>query len=367
VETLMYERKHVREILGYVPGHQPDGVAIKLNTNENPFPPSARVMACLANVLPVSLQRYPDASATAFRQVAARIHGLAPDEIVATNGGDELLRLALTTFADPSHPVGIVTPGYGLYSVLAGLHQAPLSEVPLTETWQLPVTTAERWNAAGAQLAFLTNPHAPSGTLFPIATIQKLAASFRGVLVIDEAYVDFVDPAQGYDATTLIGRYPNVLLLRTLSKGYSLAGLRLAYGLGQAGLIEPILSKTKDSYNIDAIAQLLGAVALEDRAHAGASWEAVCREREGLRRDLRDLGLDALPSQTNFLLVSVASHGNEHDARHVYAKLIERNIYVRWFDTDRLRDKLRITIGTPEENVAVVAALRQIIGQRGTE
>ena len=251
--------------------------------------------------------------------------------------------------------------------MLAGLHQALLSEVPLTETWQLPVTTARRWNAAGAQLAFLTNPHAPSGTLFPITTIQKLAASFRGVLVIDEAYVDFVDPAQGYDATTLIARYPNVLLLRTLSKGYSLAGLRLAYGLGQAGLIEPILSKTKDSYNIDAIAQLLGAVALEDRAHAGASWEAVCRERERLRRDLRDLGLEVLPSQTNFLLVSVASHGNEHNARHVYAKLIERNIYVRWFDTDRLRDKLRITIGTPEENVAVVAALRQIIGQRGTE
>ena len=282
-------------------------------------------MACLADVLSVSLQRYPDASATAFRQVAARIHGLAPDEIVATNGGDELLRLALTTFADPRHPVGIVTPGYGLYSVLAGLHQAPLSEVPLTETWQLPVTTASRWNAARVP----DEPARPIGNALSVATIQKLAASFRGVLVIDEAYVDFVDPAQGYDATTLIARYPNVLLLRTLSKG--LFARRLAPRLWPrpSGPDRADPQQDKDSYDIDAIAQLLRAVALEDRAHAGTSWEAVCRERDSSGGISRGLGLDVLPSQTNFLLVSVASHGNEQFAPHVYAKLIERNIYVR--------------------------------------
>jgi histidinol-phosphate aminotransferase len=357
----MYERTHIRRIEGYEPGLQPDGDAIKLNTNENPFPPSPRVMARLAHVLPIMLQRYPDPLAMAFRLVAARVHGLVPDQIVATNGGDELLRLALATFVDPDRPVGIVSPGYGLYSVLAALHRAPLSEVPLTETWQLPERTASRWNTDGAQLAFLTNPHAPSGALFPMMAIERLAASFQGVLVIDEAYVDFVDPAMGYDTTKLIARYPNLLLLRTLSKGYSLAGLRLGYGLGDESLIRPILSKTKDSYNVDAIAQLLGASALDDQAHARVCWEVVRRERDMLSRDLQDLGFDVAPSQTNFLLVSVPAHGKRDEARELYGRLVERKIYVRWFDTARLRNKLRITIGTPEENATLVRVLRQIV------
>jgi histidinol-phosphate aminotransferase len=358
----MSERAHIRGVAGYVPGVQPDGAAVKLNTNENPFPPSPRVMARLADVLPTTLQRYPDPSATTFRLVAARVHGLAPEQVVATNGGDELLRLALTTFADPGRPVGVLAPGYGLYSVLAALHQAPLSEVALPRGWSFPETTANQWNADGVQLAFLTNPHAPSGSLFPLDAIEALARSFRGVLVIDEAYVDFVDPALGYDATRLVGRYPNVLLLRTLSKGYSLAGLRLGYGLGHPGLIKPILGKTKDSYNVDAVAQLLGAAALDDRAHASATWEVVRQERETLSQRLQGLGLDVVPSQTNFLLASVPKHGKGRDAGQVHARLTERNIHVRWFDVDRLRDKLRVTIGAPEENASLISALREIIG-----
>src|ERR1700751_740705 len=138
----MHERTHIRQIEGYVPGLQPNGDDITLNPNENPFPPSPRVMARLADVLPIMLQRYPDPSATAFRLVAARAHGLAPQPVVVTNGGAELLRLTLTPFADPDRPVGIVSPCYGLYSVLAALHRAPLSEVLLSETWQLPERTA---------------------------------------------------------------------------------------------------------------------------------------------------------------------------------------------------------------------------------
>ena len=323
-------------------------------------------MARLADILPVTLQRYPDPSASAFRLAAARVHGLAPDQIVATNGGDELLRLALTTFADPGRPIGIVSPGYGLYSVLAAVHQSPLSEVPLTDTWQLPESTASRWNAAGAQLAVLTNPHAPSGALFPIATIERLAASFEGVLLIDEAYVDFVEPAAGCDTTKLLARCPNVLLLRTLSKGYSLAGLRFGYGLGDERLIKPILGKTKDSYNVDTIAQLLAASALDDQAYARASWEAVRKERATLSRHLRDIGFGVAPSQANFLLVSVPAHRPGSDATELYAKLMDRKIYVRWFDAARLRDKLRVTVGTPEENSALIRALRQIMTRAPT-
>jgi histidinol-phosphate aminotransferase len=357
----MYERKHIRQIAGYVPGFQPDGSAIKLNTNENPFPPSPRVMARLADVQPFMLQRYPDPSAAAFRSAAGRAHGLAPNQVVATNGGDELLRLALATFSDPGRPVGIVSPGYGLYSVLADLHQAPTADVPLTETWQLPESTAHHWNEAGAQLAFLANPHAPSGVLFPIAAIESLATSFRGVLVIDEAYIDFVDPSFGYDATALIARCPNILLLRSLSKGYSLAGLRLGYGLGDEGLIHPILAKTKDSYNVDAIAQLLATAALDDQNHARFSWEVVRRERDILSGRLRDLGFDVAPSQTNFLLASIPARNTDVDVPALYARLMARKIYVRWFDADRLRDKLRVTIGTPEENAALVGAIEQIM------
>lgn len=357
----MFERDHIRQTEGYVPGFQPSDGAIKLNTNENPYPPSPNAMVALGAIRPAMLQRYPDPLAKAFRNVAARIHGLAPNQVVATNAGDELLRLALMTFADPGRPVGIVTPSYGLYSVLAALQQAPLSEVGLTETWQLPETAAERWNEDGAKVAILTNPHAPSGMLIPIQIVERLAITFRGVLVIDEAYVDFVDPALAHDATTLLARFPNVLLLRTMSKAYSLAGLRLGYGLGDPALIEPMLTKTKDSYNVDAIAQLVGAAALQDSAYAHAIWTKVRKERTRVACELSSDGLRSVPSQTNFLLVTFAAQKNGRSASDVYRELIKRNIYVRWFDAPRLRDKLRITIGTPQENDALLSAHRDLM------
>ncbi len=357
----MFERAHIREIEGYVPGIQPSASAIKLNTNENPYPPSPRVMAALREISPAMLQRYPDPLAKAFRTVAARIHRLSADEVIATNAGDELLRLALNTFVDPGRSVGIVTPSYGLYSVLAALHQAPLSEVALTEAWQLPEGTAERWNEDGAQIAILTNPHAPTGTLVPFKMIERLAAAFQGVLVIDEAYVDFIDPALDHDATTLVRQYPNVLLLRTMSKAYSLAGLRLGYGLGDPALIEPMLAKTKDSYNVDAIAQLIGAAALEDGDYARSTWQEVRLERTRVANELAQSGFSPFASQTNFILVPLAQPYAKCSAAVAYRKLIERNIYVRWFDAPRLRDKLRITIGTRQENEIFLSALRDVV------
>jgi histidinol-phosphate aminotransferase len=347
---------------GYVPGFQPRRPAIKLNTNENPYPPSPAVMARLATIPADALQRYPDPTADDFRTIAARVHNLTSDHVVATNGGDELLRLALTTFLEPHRSLGVLSPSYGLYSILADIHQAPLSVVPLTCDWHIPDDAADRWNAAGAQLAIVTNPHAPSGTLASIAWLDRLAARFQGVLLIDEAYVDFVDPTLHHDATTLIGMHSNVLLLRTLSKGYSLAGLRLAYGLGDPQLIAPILRKTKDSYNVDAIAQMLGAAALENTASAASSWSAVREARAHLERELTALGLQSYPSQANFLLVSVPAEAGQGQAKGLYERLMSRDIYVRWFDEEALRDMLRVTIGTPEENAALVKALKELQG-----
>jgi histidinol-phosphate aminotransferase len=210
--------------------------------------------------------------------------------------------------------------------------------------------TYERWNAAGAPLAIMTNPHAPSGALASAAELHKLALTFRGVLLVDEAYVDFVDPEIGHETSTMVAAYPNVLLLRTLSKGYSLAGLRLAYGLGAAELVAPMLSKTKDSYNVDAIAQAVGTAALEDVRSAARSWEAVRHERRALDLALTAIGFLCSPSQANFLLATVPAVGQWHSAEKVYRFLMARRIFVRWFNEGGLRDKLRISIGTPEEN-----------------
>src|SRR5882724_3746962 len=279
---MTYERTHLKTMQGYTPGVQPDTPVIKLNTNENPYPPGAAAVHALSTLSAEMLQRYPDPLAAAFRASAAGLHHLAPENVIATNGGDELLRLALTTFLDPGKPLGLLTPSYSLYSVLATIHGSPLASVPLGNDWSVPDDTAERWNAAGAPLAILTNPHAPSGTLASAAELHRLALTFRGVLLVDEAYVDFVDPEIGHETSALVAAHPNVLLLRTLSKGYSLAGLRLAYGLGDAELVAPMLSKTKDSYNVDAVAQAVGAAALQDVRSASASWEAVRNERETL-------------------------------------------------------------------------------------
>jgi histidinol-phosphate aminotransferase len=359
-----YERPHLKAMQGYTPGEQPDTPAIKLNTNENPYAPGPAVAHALRSFPLDMLQRYPDPLAGAFRASAARLHRLSPANVIATNGGDELLRLALTTFLDPGKPLGLLTPSYGLYSVLATIHGSPLASVPLGDDWSVPADTAERWNAAGAPLAIMTNPHAPSGTLASAAALHQLVRTFRGVLLVDEAYVDFVDPEIGHETAAMAAAYPNVLLLRTLSKGYSLAGLRLAYGLGATELVAPMLSKTKDSYNVDAVAQALGTAALEDVRSAAGSWEAVRHERRALDLALTAMGLPCAPSQANFLLATVPSGARWHSAEKVYRSLMARGIFVRWFDEEGLRDKLRISIGTPEENRHLLAALRLLDGSR---
>lgn len=354
---MSYERDAIARMSGYVPGEQPArAVVAKLNTNENPYPPCPAVMAALHGISGDALQRYPNAMADGFRTEAARVHDLTADNVIATNGGDELLRLAITTFLEPGGPLGIVEPGYSLYPVLAALNASPLFRVPLADDWSVPADLARRWNDAGIRLAMLVNPHVPSGRLAPVAEIAEIAKAFKGVLLLDEAYVDFIDPDRGYDSTPLVRDLPNVLLLRTMSKGYSLAGLRFAYGLGSPTLIQPMLTKTKDSYNVDAVAQALATASLRHRDEAAKTWQAVRSERTRMTEALTTRGYACPPSQTNFLLADVPG-GN---APSVYRTLAEDGIYVRWFDQDRLRDKLRISIGTPQENDALLAALDRI-------
>ncbi len=358
-----YERHNIARMTGYTPGEQPDGVdVVKLNTNENPYPPSRVVMETLRTIDGDKLRRYPNPTARPFREAAAELHGVSPQQIIATNGGDELLRLVITTFVEPGRPVGTVEPSYSLYPVLAAIHDTPTLEVLLDDEWAPPApeALAQTWNDAGAQLAFIVNPHAPSGRLMNTDELAAVAQAFNGVLVVDEAYIDFVDPAFAHDTVPLADRFDNVLLLRTMSKGYSLAGLRFGYGIASAGLVEPMQTKTKDSYNTDAISQALATAALEGQSKASRTWAAVRDERKRVTAELITLGLSVAPSQSNFVLATVPdSFGGGAGA--VYESLKARNILVRYFDADRLRDKLRITIGTPEENTALLKTLRDLL------
>ncbi len=354
-----YERANIAAMQGYVPGKQPaSSDTIKLNTNENPYPPCQAVMEALRAIGPEALRRYPPPSAEGFREVAAAMHGLGPEQLIAVNGGDELLRLALTTFVEPGAPIGVVAPSYSLYPVLAQIHGSPVLAAEAGADWSPPADLAAQMNDGGAQLLLLVNPHAPSGNLLAAAELARLARAFRGVLLVDEAYVDFVDPALGHDMVALLAAHDNLLLLRTLSKGYSLAGLRFGYGLGAASLIAPMLWKTRDSYNVDAVAQRLATVALEQRAEAEHSWRKVRAERERLGAELRALGFELPPSQTNFVLARAPRAAS---APGLQQGLEQRGVLVRHFPEPRLRDSLRITVGTPEQNARLLSALRALL------
>jgi histidinol-phosphate aminotransferase len=369
---MTYERTNIEDLTPYTPGEQPRHVRmVKLNTNENPYPPAQAVLQAIAQVGGESLRRYPPPSADAFREAAAEAFNLSPEQIIATNGGDELLRMAITTFCLPRPPVGrggadrgdmggiaVAEPSYSLYPVLAAIHDTPVARISLCEDWSLPDDFARRVIDAGARLAIIVNPHAPSGHLEPWPKLEAIARQLVGhaVLMIDEAYVDFavsdalplLDASRGLD---------NVLLLRTLSKGYSLAGLRFGFGLGGPSLINA-LHKVRDSYNTDILAQTAATAALKHRDQARESWQRVMAERRRLGESLAARSWQVLPSESNFLLATPPAKAAA--AAEIYQLLKQQGICVRYFDEDRLRDKLRITIGTPEQNDALLSALDAI-------
>lgn len=354
---MTYERPNIAAMHGYTPGEQPAAKdVVKLNTNENPYPPGPAVIVALRQIEPESLRRYPNPTALDFRQAAASEHHLSPDHIIPTNGGDELLRLLIATFVDPKQVIGYADPSYSLYPVLAAAHDAKVFRIPLEADWQLPADYVDRLHSVDAKLAFIVNPHAPSGRLTPADQLAEIAHAFNGVLVVDEAYVDFVDPALHHDCIELIrsGQLDNIVLLRSMSKGYSLAGMRFGYGIGAPSLIEPMLTKTRDSYNTDVVSQAVATASITHRDQAAKTWAAVREQRDEVIGELTAMGFDVFPSQSNFVL---AQHAH---ARTLYEQLKARQIFVRYFDAARLDDKLRITIGTLDQNQALLDVLREL-------
>jgi len=353
---MSFERDNIHKMAGYTYGEQPsDDSVVKLNTNENPYPPGPAVQSALAEFKVESLRRYPPALANEFRTAAAELHNVGVENIIATRGGDELLRLLFTTFADLGDIIAVTEPTYSLYPVLAQIQGAEVLSVPLAHDWNLPQDFAETANNANAKMTFVVNPHAPSGTLITTETIRRLAIELNSILLVDEAYVDFISPERQYGCLDLVRDHENVIFLRSLSKGYGLAGIRFGYGIGHATLIEPMLTKTRDSYNLDAISQQLATAAILDQTYAKQTWALVRASRRDLHKALQQRGFDVLPSESNFLLATTPDSGPSAEA--LYIGLKAQNVFVRFFNVVGMDDKLRITVGTDDENAALLAAL----------
>lgn len=337
---------------GYTPGEQPQGGGfIKLNTNENPYPPSPRVREAIAACATDDVRLYPDPMATALRDAAARRYDLPRDCIVAGNGSDDLLAMVMRACIDPGDAVVYPHPTYSLYDTLVEIAGARAVRVPWAADYALP---AGALVAHDARVTIVCNPNAPTGTFVAVAELAELARRLSGLLVVDEAYVDFAaDSALG-----LVRQHDNVLVLRTLSKSFSLAGMRVGLGFGPAPVIAE-LCKVKDSYNLSRVSIAAGTAALTDydvmRAHAARVATTRTRLSDGLRR----LGYDVPISHANFVLARRAGA----DQRPVLEALKQRRILVRHFATPELYDALRITVGTDAEIDALLRALGELLVQ----
>jgi histidinol-phosphate aminotransferase len=343
-------RDMVSALDGYVPGEQPaPGTrVVKLNTNESPYPPSTRVMDAIRSVPPEALQRYPRPMADEFRVAASKVLGVPEDSILAGNGSDDILTVATRTLLSPGDTLAYPVPTYSLYPVLARLQDARVAPVPWGDAWSLPIETLL---ATGARAIYLANPNAPSGTAVPVEAVEKLARKFDGALLIDEAYADFADA----NCLELAVRLPNVIVSRTLSKAYGLAGLRFGFAVAHPEIVHE-MAKVKDSYNCDAVSVAAAAAAIFDQEYAQATWVKIRAERRRLSLALEALGWSVLPSQANFVLATVPSG----QAAQVQAQLKSDGVLVRYFDAPGLQDKLRITVGTPEDTDALIATMRAL-------
>lgn len=342
-------RPSIRKLAGYVPGEQPqDRRYIKLNTNENPYPPSPKVLAAVAASATADLRLYPDPTADVLRDAAAAQYGFHRDQILAGNGSDDLLAMIVRACVAPGDAVVYPFPTYSLYDTLVAIGDARALHVPFGPDFALPTQEIE---AADGRVTFLCNPNSPSGTLFSLAEIAELGRRVRGLLVVDEAYVDFA----AHSALALVHQSDNIIVLRTFSKSYSLAGMRIGLAFGPAALIAELM-KVKDSYNLTRVSITAATVALQDQEWMRANVARVCATRTRLRQALVERGFDVPVSDANFLLARRPGT----TLQKLYEDLKQHGILVRYFATPELSDALRITVGTDEEADALLTALQAI-------
>lgn len=333
----------------YVPGEQPTGGGyIKLNANENPYPPSPRVVEALVAEASGALNLYPDANANPVRDRLAARFGMKRDMFLVANGGDDILTIVSRTLCGENDCMAWPTPSYVLYPTLADIQGCRRLEVAFPADYAIP----EALFGNPAAVTFYTNPNS-TGTFVPISEIKRLADSLKGVLVVDEAYVDFSRD----NSMKLIGKVPNLCILRSFSKSFSLAGMRVGYLVGPEALIGEFM-KAKDSYPVDRLAMAAAAAALDDYDYMLANAAKIVETREYLAKELAGLGFEVTPSQTNFIWTKAPKPG----AKAIQQQLKDRKILIRYWDREAVRDFVRITVGTRPQTETLVAALKEIIG-----
>ncbi|AAU92590.1 MULTISPECIES: histidinol-phosphate transaminase [Methylococcus] len=343
----------VRDLKPYVPGEQPklDNL-VKLNTNENPYPPSPKVLAAIRGELGASLRLYPDPNAELLKQAIARYHGVGANQVFVGNGSDEVLAHAFQALLKQTRPILFPDITYSFYPVYCGLYDIAHETVPLTESFEIRIEDYLRPNGG----VVFPNPNAPTGRLLPLADIETLLSKNRdSVVIVDEAYIDF----GGESAAALVNRFPHLLVIQTLSKSRSLAGLRVGFALGEPGLIEA-LERVKGSFNsypLDRLAIVGGVAAFDDRDHFEWSRQAIMWTRQWLSRGLAELGFEVLPSAANFVFV----RHPRHDGAELAAALRDRHIIVRHFKLPRIDQFLRITVGTEGECQILLDALSELV------
>ena len=348
---------HVRAMAAYVPGKQPgQGGWIKLNTNENPYPPSPLVREVLRKSTGEGLKTYPDPVSAGLREELARYFDLpGPEWTLVGNGSDEVLNLLVRSFADPDRPVGYMAPSYSLYPVLRNMQNAVKREIRYDRSMELPISAIAE---SGANIFFLTSPNAPTGVGISTGSVEILLNRFNGILVVDEAYAAFAKE----DATGLLTEHDNLCIARTFSKSHSLAGMRIGFLLGNPEIVG-LLDKIRDSYNVNALSQSAGRAALSDRTYYRDTARTIKRTRNRLFQELKGRGWFTYPSQANFLFTEpVDSRGNSGPpvAESLYDFLYGKKILVRYFGNDPLTHSfLRISIGSEDEMQTLSEAFDQ--------
>ncbi|MCC6153819.1 MAG: histidinol-phosphate transaminase [Candidatus Hydrogenedentes bacterium] len=348
---MKYGREILKGVEGYVPGEQPKMKnIIKLNTNENPYPPSPRVLQAVQEISTEWLRKYPDPVSLRLREAIAEHYGLAgPEWVIAGNGMDDILAMAIRAFVDPGDEILSPYPTYTLYETLANLHGSKMRYVDLDGEYQLP----EQFYETKARMCFIPRPNAPSSVATSQKAMERLCHEFNGLVFIDEAYADFADDnCLGFPRA-----FENAIIGRTFSKSYALCGLRLGFAIARPDIISELM-KVKDSYNVNVVAQIAGVAALGDKEHFKNTVTKICRNREWLTQALRDMGFRVPDSQTNFVL---AHWKGTPSAKEIFEALRARAIIVRYFNARRLENALRITIGNEREIEALIDALREIL------
>jgi histidinol-phosphate aminotransferase len=333
----------------YVPGEQPpDGAGwIKLNTNESPLPPSPRVIEAIKAAADESLRLYPSPTAAPARGAIARHFGLDAAQVAVGNGGDEMIDLCFQAFAGPGDTVAFPTPTYPLFEPLCRIHGAQ----PSTHPTELPSELPPSLGADPARLKFIVNPNSPTGALFAAGDVEAAVTESTGVVAIDEAYVDFAP----HSCLPLLASHDNVVILRTFSKSYALAGMRIAFALGSRQLIEA-LDAVKDSYNVDRLSIAAAVAAIGEEGHHRLLVDEVVGRRAELSAALGGLGFEVVPSATNFVFARPP-----RPAAEVATALRERKILVRHYDREPIAGWIRITIGTREQHATLLEALKEVL------